>query len=277
MTLEGFQGSIAPFKKELHDLRPYNGSKKVAERMLMILKNSKNTESHVNCERIQDPYSIRCVPQVHGASRNALNHLKELVQIEINSVTDNPVILEDGSSISGGNFHGQPLALAIDYLTIAVSEIGNISDRRIYLLLEGLHGLPSMLCEKPGLNSGLMVTQYTTAALVSENKSLCFPVSSDSIPTGMGQEDHVSMGSISATKLLQVINNIEKIIALELLNASQALEFRRPNSFSPIIESNLSLIRKHVKKLDSDRLLNYDIEKIIELVKNKLIKTSVNS
>ena len=276
MTLEGFQGSIAPFKKELHDLRPYNGSRKVAERMLMLLKNSENTESHVNCERIQDPYSIRCVPQVHGASRNALNHLKELVQIEINSVTDNPLILEDGSSISGGNFHGQPLALAIDYLTIAVSEIGNISDRRIYLLLEGLHGLPAMLCEKPGLNSGLMVTQYTTAALVSENKSLCFPVSSDSIPTGMGQEDHVSMGSISATKLLQVINNIEKIIAIELLNASQALEFRRPNSFSPIIESSLSLIRKHVKKLDSDRLLNYDIEKIIELVKNKLIKTSVN-
>jgi len=276
MTLEGFQGSIAPFKKELHDLRPYNGSRKVASRMLMLLKNSQNTKSHINCERIQDPYSIRCVPQVHGASRNALNHLKELVQIEINSVTDNPVILEDGSSISGGNFHGQPLALAIDYLTIAVSEMGNISDRRIYLLLEGLHGLPEMLCENPGLNSGLMVTQYTTAALVSENKSMCFPVSSDSIPTGMGQEDHVSMGSISGIKLLQVINNLEKIIALELLNASQALEFRRPNNFSPIIESNLSLIRKHVKKLESDRLLNHDIEKMIELVKNRLIKVTLD-
>ena len=157
-----------------------------------------------------------------------------------------------------------------------VSEIGNISDRRIYLLLEGLHGLPAMLCEKPGLNSGLMVTQYTTAALVSENKALCFPVSSDSIPTGMGQEDHVSMGSVSGIKLLQVINNLEKIIALELLNASQALEFRRPNNFSPIIESSLSLIRKHVKKLELDRLLNHDIEKVIELVKNKMIKTSVN-
>ncbi|MBN09238.1 MAG: histidine ammonia-lyase [Flavobacteriaceae bacterium] len=276
MTVEGFQGSITPFMEELHDLRPFDGTKKVAKRMRSILKNSENTKSHINCDRVQDPYSIRCIPQVHGASRNALNHLKELTQVEINSVTDNPIILDNGVAVSGGNFHGQPLALAIDYLSIAVSEIGNISDRRIYLLLEGLYGLPKMLSENPGINSGFMVTQYTTAALVSENKSMCFPVSSDSIPTGMGQEDHVSMGSISGTKLLQVINNIEKIIAIELLNASQALEFRRPNKFSPIIELSLDFIRKHVKKLKSDRLLSYDIEKMIELVNKRLINVKLD-
>ncbi|SUZ63429.1 uncharacterized protein METZ01_LOCUS16283, partial [marine metagenome] len=225
MSLEGFQGSLAPFRKELHELRPYKGSIKVANRISNLLDNSPNSNSHIDCDRVQDPYSIRCTPQVHGASRNALNHLKELVTIEINSVTDNPIILDDNSTISGGNFHGQPLALALDYLKIAASEIGNISDRRSYLLLEGLHGLPPMLTENPGLNSGFMITQYTTAALVSENKSLCFPASADSIPTGMGQEDHVSMGSISARICLEVINNLEKILAIELLHAAQSLEF----------------------------------------------------
>ena len=269
MSLEGFQGSLAPFRKELHELRPYKGSIKVANRISNLLDNSPNTNSHIDCDRVQDPYSIRCTPQVHGASRNALNHLKELVTIEINSVTDNPIILDDNSSISGGNFHGQPLALALDYLKIAASEIGNISDRRSYLLLEGLHGLPPMLTENPGLNSGFMITQYTTAALVSENKSLCFPASADSIPTGMGQEDHVSMGSISARICLEVINNLEKILAIELLHAAQSLEFRRPNKFSLPIEKTLSKIRKNVKKLEGDRVLNIDIEVMINLIENK--------
>ena len=269
MSLEGFQGSLAPFRKELHELRPYKGSIKVANRISNLLDNSPNTNSHIDCDRVQDPYSIRCTPQVHGASRNALNHLKELVTIEINSVTDNPIILDDNSSISGGNFHGQPLALALDYLKIAASEIGNISDRRSYLLLEGLHGLPPMLTENPGLDSGFMITQYTTAALVSENKSLCFPASADSIPTGMGQEDHVSMGSISARICLEVINNLEKILAIELLHAAQSLEFRRPNKFSLPIEKTLSKIRKNVKKLEGDRVLNIDIEVMINLIENK--------
>ena len=269
MSLEGFQGSLAPFRKELHELRPYKGSIKVANRISNLLDNSPNSNSHIDCDRVQDPYSIRCTPQVHGASRNALNHLKELVTIEINSVTDNPIILDDNSSISGGNFHGQPLALALDYLKIAASEIGNISDRRSYLLLEGLHGLPPMLTENPGLNSGFMITQYTTAALVSENKSLCFPASADSIPTGMGQEDHVSMGSISARICLEVINNLEKILAIELLHAAQSLEFRRPNKFSLPIEKTLSKIRKNVKKLEGDRVLNIDIEVMINLIENK--------
>jgi len=269
MSLEGFQGSLAPFRKELHELRPYKGSIKVANRISNLLDNSPNTNSHIDCDRVQDPYSIRCTPQVHGASRNALNHLKELVTIEINSVTDNPIILDDNSTISGGNFHGQPLALALDYLKIAASEIGNISDRRSYLLLEGLHGLPPMLTENPGLNSGFMITQYTTAALVSENKSLCFPASADSIPTGMGQEDHVSMGSISARICLEVINNLEKILAIELLHAAQSLEFRRPNKFSLPIEKTLSKIRKNVKKLEGDRVLNIDIEVMINLIENQ--------
>ena len=269
MSLEGFQGSLAPFRKELHELRPYKGSIKVANRISNLLDNSPNTNSHIDCDRVQDPYSIRCTPQVHGASRNALNHLKELVTIEINSVTDNPIILDDNSSISGGNFHGQPLALALDYLKIAASEIGNISDRRSYLLLEGLHGLPPMLTENPGLDSGFMITQYTTAALVSENKSLCFPASADSIPTGMGQEDHVSMGSISARICLEVINNLEKILAIELLHAAQSLEFRRPNKFSLPIEKTLSKIRKNVKKLEGDRVLNIDIEVMINLIENQ--------
>ena len=269
MSLEGFQGSLAPFRKELHELRPYKGSIKVANRISNLLDNSPNSNSHIDCDRVQDPYSIRCTPQVHGASRNALNHLKELVTIEINSVTDNPIILDDNSTISGGNFHGQPLALALDYLKIAASEIGNISDRRSYLLLEGLHGLPPMLTENPGLNSGFMITQYTTAALVSENKSLCFPASADSIPTGMGQEDHVSMGSISARQCLEVINNLEKILAIELLHAAQSLEFRRPNKFSLPIEKTLSKIRKNVKKLEGDRVLNIDIEVMINLIENK--------
>ena len=269
MSLEGFQGSLAPFRKELHELRPYKGNIKVANRISNLLDNSPNSNSHIDCDRVQDPYSIRCTPQVHGASRNALNHLKELVTIEINSVTDNPIILDDNSTISGGNFHGQPLALALDYLKIAASEIGNISDRRSYLLLEGLHGLPPMLTENPGLNSGFMITQYTTAALVSENKSLCFPASADSIPTGMGQEDHVSMGSISARICLEVINNLEKILAIELLHAAQSLEFRRPNKFSLPIEKTLSKIRKNVKKLEGDRVLNIDIEVMINLIEKQ--------
>lgn len=269
MSLEGFQGSLAPFRKELHELRPYKGSIKVANRISSLLKDSENSNSHIDCDRVQDPYSIRCTPQVHGASRNALYHVKELVDIEINSVTDNPIILGDNSTISGGNFHGQPLALAIDYLKIAASEIGNISDRRSYLLLEGLHGLPPMLIKNAGLNSGFMITQYTTAALVSENKSLCFPSSADSIPTGMGQEDHVSMGSISGRMCLEVIGNLEKIIAIELLHAAQALEFRRPYKFSDPIEITFSRIRKNIKKLEEDRILSKDIEEMINLIENQ--------
>jgi histidine ammonia-lyase len=178
-------------------------------------------QSHIDCGRVQDPYSLRCMPQVHGASRNAWLHLKELTEIELNSVTDNPIILSADDTISGGNFSGQPLALPLDYACFAASELGNISDRRCYLLLEGKWGLPVLLMNNVGLNSGFMIPQYTTAALVTENKTLCFPASADSIPTSLGQEDHVSMGSISGRKLNSVLDNLEFILAIELLSPAR--------------------------------------------------------
>jgi histidine ammonia-lyase len=269
MSLEGFQGSAAPFKKALHEIRPFPGNLKVAKRIRKLLKDSQNLENHLECNRVQDPYSIRCMPQVHGASRNAYYHLKELTGIEMNSVTDNPIVLSETEAISGGNFHGQSLGMAIDYVALAASELGNISDRRCYLLLEGKYGLPRLLTENEGLNSGYMILQYTTAALASENKSLCFPSSADSIPTSLGQEDFVSMGSISGRKLNQILENIEKILAIELMLAVQAMEFRRPNTFSKIIEENFVIVRSRVNKLEDDRILKYDIDNMIDLVKNR--------
>ncbi len=269
MSIEGYQGSSSPFKEQLHKIRPYKGNIEVAKHIRALFKNSENIASHGSCSRVQDPYSMRCIPQVHGASRNAYYHLKKLAEIEMNSVTDNPIVLSETEAISGGNFHGQPLAMALDYCSIAASEIGNISDRRSYLLLEGKFGLPRLLTTGGGLNSGFMIPQYTTAALVTENKSLCFPPSADSIPTSLGQEDHVSMGSISGRKFNQILENIEKILAIELMYAAQAMEFRRPFKFSEIIEKNFAIIRKKVAKLEDDRILKDDINNMIKLVKNK--------
>lgn len=269
MSIEGYQGSASPFKEQLHKIRPYKGNLEVAEHIRSLFENSENIASHGSCSRVQDPYSMRCIPQVHGASRNAYYHLKKLAEIEMNSVTDNPIVLSETEAISGGNFHGQPLAMALDYCSIAASEIGNISDRRSYLLLEGKFGLPRLLTTGGGLNSGFMIPQYTTAALVTENKSLCFPPSADSIPTSLGQEDHVSMGSISGRKFNQILGNIEKILAIELMYAAQAMEFRRPFKFSEIIEKNFAIIREKVAKLEDDRILKDDINNMIELVRNK--------
>jgi histidine ammonia-lyase len=199
------------------------------------------------------------MPQVHGASRNAWLHLRELTEIELNSVTDNPVILEEGDVISGGNFHGQPLALPLDYACVAAAEVGNISDRRCYLLLEGKWGLPLLLMNNVGLNSGFMIPQYTTAALVTENKTLCFPASADSIPTSLGQEDHVSMGSISGRKVNQVLDNLEYILAIELMSACQAIEFRRPLRSSAILEAAHDYVRRFVGFASEDRIFAEDI------------------
>ena len=276
MSIEGYKGSSSPFREELHRIRPFKGSIKVAERMRNLFKDSQNITSHENCERVQDPYSMRCIPQVHGASRNAFYHLLELAEIEMNSVTDNPIVLSETEAISGGNFHGQPLAMALDYCSIAASELGNIADRRCYLLLEGKYGLPRLLTKSGGLNSGFMIPQYTTAALVTENKSLCFPPSADSIPTSLGQEDHVSMGSISGRQFNEILGNLEKILAIELMYAAQALEFRRPNTFSEIIEKNHSIIREEVDKLEDDRLLKDDIHNMIQLVKTKKLIVKYN-
>ena len=268
-SIEAYQGSASPFKKELHEIRPYKGSKLVAKRMLKLLKGSENLEFHENCGRVQDPYSMRCVPQVHGASRNAFEHLREMAEIELNSVTDNPIVISDEEAISGGNFHGQLMAMPLDYATLAASELGNISDRRSYLLLEGKYGLPKLLIESSGLNSGFMIPQYTTAALVTENKTLCFPASADSVPTSLGQEDHVSMGSISGRKFNQVLRNVENILAIELMFAAQGIEFRRPLKSSSIIEENFAIIRKKVAKLEDDRLIGEDILTMVEMVRNR--------
>ncbi|MDH7446617.1 histidine ammonia-lyase [Aquimarina sp. 2201CG14-23] len=272
MMIEGLQGSVKPFYNELHELRPFKGNIHVASRVKSLLKGSEIMEDHIDCDRVQDPYSLRCIPQVHGASRNAWLHLKELVEIELNSVTDNPIIINEDLTISGGSFHGQPLAMAIDYACLAASEIGNISDRRIYLALEGNSpGVPKLLMEDTGINSGYMILQYTTAALASENKGLCFPSSADSIPTSLGQEDHVSMGSIGGRKALRVIENVEKILAIELLTAAQAFEFRKPMKSGVILDEIHKAIRKKVSFAEKDRVFADDIEKGIDIIKNKTI------
>ena len=273
LTLESYLASPQPFAEKLIELRPHRGSLLVAKRMRRFLQNSQLVESHKDCGRVQDPYSIRCIPQVHGASRDALYHLNEILEIEINSVTDNPVIFSENETYSGGNFHGQPLALPLDYVSLAASEIGNISDRRIFLLLEGKWGLPSCLIKDAGLNSGFMMIQYTSAALASENKSLCFPASADSIPTGGGQEDHVSMGPISARKALRIINNLENILAVELLCAAQAFDFRRPLKSSKIIEECHKYIRDKIPHIYEDTILSKYINSAREIIKsNELLK-----
>ncbi|MCR1023584.1 histidine ammonia-lyase [Cellulophaga baltica] len=272
MMIEGLQGSVKPFFNELHALRPYKGNIHVAKRIKRLLKGSEIMEDHIDCDRVQDPYSLRCMPQVHGASRNAWLHLKELVEVELNSVTDNPIIIDEELTISGGNFHGQPLAMALDYACLAASELGNISDRRIYLALEGNSpGVPKLLMKETGINSGYMILQYTTAALASENKGLCFPSSADSIPTSLGQEDHVSMGSIGGRKALQVLDNVEKILAIELLTAAQAFEFRKPMKSGIFLEAIHTAIRKKVAFADKDRVFSDDIEKGIQMIKDQTI------
>ncbi len=276
MSLEALTGTKAPFDERLHALRPYKGNKLVAQRLRLLLNDSAIMQSHMDCGRVQDPYSLRCMPQVHGASRNAWLHLKELTEIELNAVTDNPIILGADDTISGGNFHGQPMALPLDYCCFAAAEIGNISDRRCYLLLEGKWGLPMLLMKDVGLNSGFMIPQYTTAALVTENKTLCFPASADSIPTSLGQEDHVSMGAISGRKLNRVLDNLEFILAIELLSACQAIEFRRPLKSSVLLEFAHDYVREYVGFAEEDRIFADDINKVAGLIKDFSFVEKVN-
>lgn len=276
MSLEALTGTKAPFDERLHNLRPFAGNKLVAQRLRLLLHQSDIMQSHVDCGRVQDPYSLRCMPQVHGASRNAWLHLKELTAIELNAVTDNPIILAADDTISGGNFHGQPMALPLDYACFAAAEIGNIADRRCYLLLEGKWGLPMLLMSNVGLNSGFMIPQYTTAALVTENKTLCFPSSADSIPTSLGQEDHVSMGSISGRKLNRVLDNLEYIQAIELLSACQAIEFRRPLKSSEILEFAHDYVRNFVSFAEEDRIFADDINAIRQIISDFSFVEQVN-
>ncbi len=258
LSVDAFDCNMSPFNALVHLVRPHRGQVKTAENINEILADSEIGAS-VN-KKVQDPYSFRCIPQVHGASKDTLHFVHKTVKTEINSVTDNPnIFVGEDMIISGGNFHGQPLALAFDYLGIAMAELGNISERRTYQLVSGLRDLPAFLVKNPGLNSGFMIPQYTAASIVSQNKQLCSPASVDSIVSSNGQEDHVSMGANGATKLLRIVDNIETILAIELMNASQAIEFRRPQKTSPLLESLLESYRETVPFVEEDRLLANDI------------------
>ena len=266
ISLEAFDGRSECFDELIHLVRPHKGQLKSAENIRDFLKGSKIQEGEK--QHVQDPYSFRCMPQVHGASKDVITHVKDVFTTEINSVTDNPIIfIGEDKIISGGNFHGQPLAMAMDYLAIGLAELGSISERRTYQLISGQRGLPAFLVAKPGLNSGMMIPQYTAASIVSQNKQLCTPASVDSIVSSNGQEDHVSMGANAATKLYRVVENTERILAIELLNATQGIAFRNTKS-SDFIESILDIYRDEVDFLDNDRLLHDDIQKSITFLQN---------
>ncbi|HSM68120.1 MAG TPA: histidine ammonia-lyase [Xanthomonadales bacterium] len=277
MSLEALQGSAVPFDARIHLLRPYTGQRDVAANVRLLLKDSEILDSHRDCGKVQDPYSLRCVPQVHGASRDALAYVCGVLETELNSVTDNPLVFLDGDILSGGNFHGQPLALALDFAAIALAELASISERRTYLLLGGHDGLPELLMHDTGVNSGFMVPQYTAAALVSENKVLCHPASVDSIPTSLGQEDHVSMGSISALKLLGVLRNVERVLAVEMLTAAQALDFRAPLKPGRGVQLAHEAVRKQVGHAEEDYEVRNDLDLCAALLREGTLTHAVES
>ena len=267
ISFDAFDGNIDLFNEKLHSIRDHEGQVSVATHIRKLLEESEiATQKKI---KLQDPYSFRCIPQVHGATKDTFDFVLNTFLKEINSVTDNPNIFPDDDLIlSGGNFHGQPLALGLDFLAIAMSELGNISERRIYQLLSGQRNLPLFLVKNPGLNSGLMIPQYTAAGIVSENKQLCTPASVDSISSSNNQEDHVSMGANAATKCLRVINNVEKVLAIELLSAVQAFEYRRPMKSSPILEKIITAFREKVSFNEADRFLHDDIMKAVEFLRS---------
>lgn len=277
MSLEALQGSAAPFDPRIHQIRPHAGQTAVAGNIRKLLELSEIMDSHRDCGRVQDPYCLRCVPQVHGASRDALDFARNSIEIELNSVTDNPLVFDNGDIISGGNFHGQPLAFAMDFAAIALAELGSISERRTYLLLEGHDGLPKLLMKDTGVNSGFMIPQYTAAALVSENKILCHPASVDSIPTSLGQEDHVSMGSISALKLLPVLKNVERVLAVELLCATQALDFRAPLKPGKGVHVAHEMLRQQIGHAQHDYEVRNDLDLCADILRTGDLATAVES
>ena len=268
ISLDAYDGRIEPFFALTHQLRPHKGQIETGERFLHLLEGSeliKRDKVHV-----QDPYSFRCIPQVHGAVKDCIRYVESVREIEINSTTDNPNVFPDEDMIiSAGNFHGEPIALPMDSLAVAMSELASISERRTFRLISGQRGLPSFLVAKPGLNSGFMIPQYTAASIVSQNKGLCWPASCDSIPSSQGQEDHVSMGSNSATKLVRVLDNVEEVLGIELLNAVQALEFRRPAKTSPVLEGIINDYRSQVPFVDNDSYLHPLIEKSVLFLRNE--------
>ena len=266
MSLDAYYGLLSPFTKAVHVVRPHKGQLDTAAHMLELLEGSEIAA--VPKDYVQDPYSFRCIPQVHGASKDTIAYVKSVIDTEINSATDNPTVCPDEDLIiSAGNFHGEPIAQPMDFLSIALSELANISERRIYKLISGTRGLPSFLVANPGLNSGFMIAQYTAASVVSLNKSLATPSSVDSIPSSQGQEDHVSMGANAAIKLYKIVLNVERVLAIELFNAAQALEFRRPLKSSPAIEKLFEEYRKVVPFIVNDEVMYPHIQHSIEFLR----------
>ena len=267
LSLDAFDGRIEPFSDNVHLVRGHKGQLTTARAIRSLLEGSELISRPK--QHVQDPYSFRCIPQVHGASKDTIDYVTSVMEVEINSVTDNPTIFPDEDIIvSAGNFHGQPIAVAMDCLAIAVAELGNISERRTYKLIAGVRSLPHFLVAKPGLNSGFMIPQYTAASIVSQTKGLCMPASVDSIPSSQGQEDHVSMGSNAATKLARVVLNVERVLAIELMNAAQALEFRRPAHSSATIEKLVADYRRVVPFIDNDEVMYHHIESSIQFLRS---------
>ena len=270
LSLDAFDGRIEPFMPQIQDVRPHMGQKLTGKAVMDYLDGSEilaQPKKHV-----QDPYSFRCIPQVHGAAKDTLDYVGKVLETEINSVTDNPtVFVDDDLVISAGNFHGEPIALPMDFLAVALSELANISERRTFKLIAGVRGLPSFLVAKPGVNSGFMIPQYAAASVVSQNKGLCWPASCDSIPSSQGQEDHVSMGSNAATKLYRVVENTRRVLAIELFNAAQALEFRRPMKSSEQIEDMVAEYRKIVPFVENDTVMYPYINASVEFIKTQKI------
>ena len=266
ISIDAFDCSLTPFDARLHKIRPHKGQIETAEFILKTLQKSEIALSKK--ENVQDPYSFRCVPQVHGASADTIEYVKQVLLTESNAVTDNPNIFpEDDAILSGGNFHAQPLALVLDFLSIAIAELGSISERRTFQLISGTRGLPPFLSPEAGLNSGLMIPQYTAASIASQNKQLCSPASVDSIVSSNGQEDHVSMAANAATKAYRVLENVERLIAIEFMTAAQALEFRRPLKSSTAIENVIKKYRKEIKPLEEDRFLSKDMHQTVAFLK----------
>jgi histidine ammonia-lyase len=272
ISLDAYDGHIEPFDERLHTLRPHPGQLETSRNIRRFLAGSELISREK--KQLQDPYSFRCVPQVHGATKDALAYVKQVVVTEINAVTDNPTIFpEDDMIISGGNFHGQPLAITFDFLAIALAELGNISERRTAQLILGKRDLPEFLVVSPGLNSGFMIPQYVAASVVSQNKMYCYAASTDSIVSSNGQEDHVSMGATSAIKLLKVMDNLDIILSIELMNAAQALEFRRPLKSSPLIEKTVKAYRKEVPFIDEDIVMYKEIRTTVAFLNRLEIDT----
>lgn len=270
LSLDAFDGRIEPFFESLHMVRPHKGQLETAKHVREYLEGSEIITRHK--EHVQDPYSFRCAPQVHGAAKDTIAYVASVIETEINSTTDNPIVLPDEDMIiSGGHFHGEPMAMVLDFLSIAVAELGSISERRTYQLIDAKRGLPSFLVAKPGLNSGFMIPQYAAASIVSQTKQLCTPCSVDSIPSSQNQEDLVSMGGNAATKTYRVMENVERVLAIEIFNAAQALEFRRPLKSSPFIEKMVADYRKVVNFVDIDQIMYKHIHASVKFLQEQAL------